>query len=212
MQETYFTDLLRKPVWMFFLFSWLFYLTGLFLFSQFVWDSNTYMLDFRGTHFNEYISNIRKMDHIRYALSPLWILGIATVIWLVIKSGLVFLRIDFSKALLFKIILLGLFFISLSFWVRSIWLILFRGSYVPDDIKYFYPGSIVPFLDISEMMEIMISTLANINIYHIGFMLFTSWQISVHSSLNYFRSFMLLLFTYGISVVLLRFIILVIIL
>lgn len=212
MKDTFFTKLHRKPFWLLFVSSWLFYLIGLFLFSYFVWDENTYLQGFTGTNFVGYISNIRKLDNIRYVLSPLWILGVSAIIWMLIKVGLVFLRIDLGTVLLFKIIFLSLFFLSLPFWVKSVWLILFRESYSLDLVKYFYPGSIVTFLDISDMREIMIKTLAHINIYHLCFILFTSWQISENSRLNYYRSFMLLLFTYGIGIVLLRCIILVIIL
>ncbi|NEW84917.1 MAG: hypothetical protein GZ094_21470 [Mariniphaga sp.] len=210
MQQSYITELLRKPAWMLFLCSWLFYLIGLFLFSQLVWDSNTYMPGFKGANFDEYLSNIRRIDMVRYALSPLYIIGISAVVWILIKSGLIISRIEFDNKLLFKIVFLGLIFISLPFWVKTIWLILFSGNYTPDDVKFFFPGSIVPFLDISDMRETMINTLAHINLYHLSFMLFIAWQLSANSGLRFFNSLLLVGSTYGLGIVLLRCIILVI--
>jgi len=47
--------------------------------------------------------------------------------------------------------------------------------------------------------------LANINVYHLAFMLFTSWQLTVNSSLNYFKSFLLVVYTYGFGVAFLQY-------
>ncbi len=209
MEENFISNLLKKPVWVVFVISGLFYLTGLVLFSQFVWDANTYQLNFKGDDFDAYISNIRRIDYLRYALSPLWVLGVTAIIWVVVKAGLLIAQIELDTFLLFKIILIGFIILAMPFWIKSIWLILVQGSYTPDDIKYFFPGSIVLFIDISEMKEATINALSHINIYHLGFMLFTAWQISKNSELRFFKSLLLMLFTYGLSVVLLRCLILV---
>jgi len=205
MKQNFVSDLLKKPAWMLFLTSWLFYLIGLFLFSHLVWDASTYMADFKGTDFETSLSNWRKMDMLRYALSPAWILGISTVIFFLIKTGMIIIRVEFNTALLFKIIFLGIVFLSLPFWIKSVGLILFKSGYTPDDIKVFFPGSIVPFIDSSGMSEVKMKAFANINIYHIAFLLFTSWQLTVNSSLNYFKSFLLVLCTYGFGVAFLQY-------
>lgn len=206
MQQNFVSDLLKRPAWMLFLISWLFYLIGLILFSQFVWDANTYMADFKGTDFETSLSSWRRMDMLRYALSPVWILGISTVIFFLFKTGIVIIRTEFDIALLFKIIFLGLAFLSLPFWVKSVGLILFKSGYTPADVKAFFPGSIVPFIDTSGMHEVKMKALANINIYHLAFMLFTSWQLAVNSSLSYFKSFLLVVLTYGFGVALLQYV------
>ncbi len=211
MQQNFVSDLLKKPMWMLFLVSWLFYLIGLFLFSQLVWDANTYMLDFKGTDFDEFLSGVRRIDMLRYALSPVWIIGMSAVIWALIRMGLFITGIVFDASLLFKIIFLGLICISLSFWVKSIGLIVVKGNYSPDDIKNFYPGSIIPFIDTTNISEIRIKSLAQIDLYNLGFIIFTSWLIAVNSSLNYFKSILLLLFTYGLGQVILRFLMLIIV-
>ena len=203
------SELLEKPFWILFLISWLFYLTGLVLFSQMVWDSNTYNIGYTGADFDTYLSNIRKIDYLRYALSPLWILGITAIIWVVIKSGLLIAQIEIKPVFLLKIILIGLVILSLPFWIKSVLLILVHGSYTPDDVKFFFPGSIVSFIDISEMKEVTINTLSHINIYHIGFTLFIAWQISENSEFRFFKSLLLVISTYGFGIVLLRCLILV---
>lgn len=205
MKQNFVSDLLKKPAWMLFLTSWFFYLIGLFLFSHLVWDASTYMADFKGTDFETSLSNWRKMDMLRYALSPAWILGISTVIFFLIKTGMIIIRVEFNTALLFKIIFLGIVFLSLPFWIKSVGLILFKSGYTPDDIKVFFPGSIVPFIDSSGMSEVKMKAFANINIYHIAFLLFTSWQLTVNSSLSYFKSFLLVLCTYGFGVAFLQY-------
>jgi len=205
MEENFIGNLLKKPIWVAFLISWLFYLVGLFLFSQMVWDTNTYMIDFKGDNFDQFISNVRRIDMIRYALSPIWIMGISAVIFILVKTGIVIIRAEFDTALLFKIIFLGFLFLSLPFWVKSVGLILFKSGYTPDDVKAYFPGSIVPFISASGMSEVKMKALANINIYHLAFMLFISWQLTVNSSLNYFKSFLLVICTYGFGVAFLQY-------
>ena len=206
MQQNFVTDLLKRPAWMLFLISWLFYLIGLILFSQFVWDANTYMADFKGADFETSLSNWRKMDMLRYALSPVWILAISTGIFFMIKTGIIIIRAEFDTALLFKIIFLGLVFLSLPFWVKSVGLILFKSGYTPNDVNAFFPGSIVPFIDTSGMREVKIKAFAHINIYHLAFMFFTSWQIAANSKITFIKSLLIVICTYGLGLVLLQYI------
>lgn len=206
MQQNFVFDLLKKPVWMIFLISWLFYLIGLFLFSHFVWDANTYMADFKGADFETSLSSWRRMDMLRYALSPVWILGISTAIFFLIKTGLVIVRAEFDTALMFKIIFLSLVFLSLPFWVKSVGLILFKSGYTPDDIKVFFPGSIVPFIETSGMSEVKIKALAHINIYHLAFMSFTLWQIAANSKITFIKSLLIVICTYGLGLALLQYV------
>ncbi len=205
MEENFIDNLLKKPIWVAFLISWLFYLVGLFLFSQMVWDANTYQSDFTGNDFDSVLSGYRRVDMVRYALSPLWILAVAVVIWALLKFGLTISETEIEAALLFKLILLGLLFISSPFWVKSVWFILIKSGYTPDEIKHFYPGSIVPFLDISEMSESKVKALSNINLYHLGFILFSAWAITKNSVLSCFKSFLMVLLTYGTCIALISF-------
>lgn len=195
--EPYLNELLKRPVWFIFLLSWLFYLIGLFLFSQMVWDSNTYLSDHKGDDFETFIAVTRRIDLLRYVLSPVWVMCISAVIWLIVKLGLVIAKVEFNAALLFKIIFLGFIIISLQLWIKSVWLILFKSGYTPDDVKYFFPGSFISFIDTSQMNLPAIKAIANFDLFHLLFIVFTSWEISQNSVLNYFKSFNLVLFTYG---------------
>jgi len=205
MQQNVVSDLLKKPAWMLFLISWLFYLVGLFLFSHMVWDANTYMADFKGSDFETSLSNWRRMDMLLYVMSPLWVMGISVVVWIVLKLGLAITQVEFNTSLLFKIIFLGSIIIFLPNWVKSVGLILFRSGYTPDDIKMFFPGSIVTFINSSGMSEMKIKALANINIYHLAFMLFISWQIALNSKITYFKSLLIVFSTYGLGLALLQY-------
>jgi hypothetical protein len=119
---------------------------------------------------------------------------------------MVIIRVEFSNAQLFKIIFLGVGFLSLHYWVKSVGLILFKSGYTPDAIKAYFPGSIVSFIDTSGMSEVKMKALANINIYHLAFILFMSWQLAANSSLNYFKYFLLVLCTYGFGVAFLQYV------
>jgi len=204
MQQNIVSDVLKKPTWMLFLCSWLFYLVGLFLFSQMVWDANTYQYDFKGPDFETFISNLRKIDMLRYALSPVWVIGISTVIFTLIKTGMVIIRVEFNTLMLFKIIFLGFIFLSLPFWVKSVWLILFKGTYTPNDVKYFFPGSIVSFIDTTGMQMTTVKVLSRINLFQLSFIGFTAWAISRNSTLVFFRALGLVLFTYGFGLAILQ--------
>jgi len=206
MEENFIGNLLKKPIWVAFLISWLFYLVGLFLFSHMVWDANTYQYNFKGTDFETALSNWRRIDMLLYLMSPVWVMGISAIVWIIIKLGLVITHIEFNTSLLFKIIFLGSIILFLPNWVKSVGLILFKSGYTPDDIKVFFPGSIVPFLDVSMMSEPQINALANVNLYHLGFILFSAWAIAKNSVLSYFKSFMLVLLTYGTCIALINFI------
>jgi len=196
--------MLEKPAWMLFLITWLFYLIGLFMFSYLVWDLNTYMLSYTGRNFDSWIPGIRRIDMIRYIFSPLWIIGISAVIWLAIKTGLVVLRVKFNNRVLFKIIFLGLLLISLPYWVKTIWFILIEGSYTPEDIKNFFPFSFVSLIDTSGMSRTLVKAIAHFNLFHIGFILFVAWLISINSEMKYFKSIGLVFCTYGLGLILVR--------
>jgi len=196
--------MLEKPAWMLFLITWLFYLIGLFMFSYLVWDLNTYMLSYTGRNFDSWIPGIRRIDMIRYIFSPLWIIGISAVIWLAIKTGLVVLRVKFNNRMLFKIIFLGLLLISLPYWVKTIWFILLKGSYTPEDIKNFFPFSFVSLIDTSEMSRSLVKVTARFNLFHIGFILFVARLISINSEMKYFKSIGLVFCTYGLGLILVQ--------
>ncbi|MDD2307675.1 MAG: hypothetical protein PHP53_23430 [Prolixibacteraceae bacterium] len=206
MQQNFVSDLLKRPAWMLFLISWLFYLIGLILFSQFVWDANTYMADFKGTDFETSLSNWRRMDMLLYVISPVWVIGISAIVWIVIKLGLAITQVEFNTSLLFKIIFLGSIIIFLPNWVKSVGLILFKSGYTPDDVTHFFPGSIVPFIETSNMSEVKMKALATINIYHLAFIFFTSWQIAANSKITFIKSLLIVICTYGLGLVLLQYI------
>jgi len=196
MQQNFVSDLLKKPAWMLFLISWLFYLIGLFLFSQMVWDDSTYMSDFKGTDFEASLSNWRRIDLLLYLISPLWVLGISVVVWIVFKLGLAITQVEFNTSLLLNFIFLDSIIIFLPNLVKSVGLILFKSGYTPNDIKAFFPGSIVPFIDTTGMGEVKVNALAHTNIYHLAFMLFTSWQIAANSKITFIKYLVIVFSTY----------------
>lgn len=109
-------NILNKSVWILLVVATVFYLLGLFLFSHFVWSTDIYEFNYRAkTGFDNYIDMVRRVDFVRYILSPLYIFLISIVISGIIKIGLTGYNIRIENKLLFKIILIGTFFLSLPF-------------------------------------------------------------------------------------------------
>jgi hypothetical protein len=52
---------------------------------------------------------------------------------------------------------------------------------------------------------VKMKALANINIYHLAFMSFTSWQIATNSKITFIKSIMIVLCTYGLGITLLQY-------
>lgn len=200
MEENFISNALKMPVWVAILTSWLFYLIGLFLFSQMVWDANTYQMNYTGNDFDSALAGYRRIDLLRYILSPVWILVLSAIIWLMLKLGLTIAQTELGGRILFKIVLLGLIFIALPYWVKSILFVLIKSSYTPNEINYTFPGTIVSLIDVSGMAQNKIKALSNINLYHLGFMIFSAWGIAKNSTSSFLKSFIVVLTTYGTGI------------
>jgi len=197
--------LLEKPTWIIFIISWFFYLTGLILFSHYVWSEDIYGYNQNtGKDFNNYIDFIRKIDIVRYLLSPVYLAGVAGVIWLLLQIGLTGLKKSIEKKLLFKIILLSLIILSFPFWIKTVYFVLIQGNYSPDEVKYFYPLSILHFFNPEHLHLKVVKALGRLNLYHIAFMIFITWCIKLYISVSFGRLFTIILSTYGIGFLLLQ--------
>lgn len=203
--------LLEKPTWKIFILSWFFYLTGLILFGHYVWSEDIYGYNQNtGKDFNNYIDFIRKIDTVRYFLSPVYLAGVASVIWLILQIGLTGLKKSIEKKLLFKIILLGLIILSLQFWIKTVYFVLIQGNYSPDEVKYFYPLSILHFFNPEHLNLKIVKALGRLNLYHITFMIFITWGIKLYTSVSFGRLFTIVLATYGMGFLLLQMVVILI--
>ncbi len=204
MLKSYIDELLQKPIWYIFLISWLFYLVGLLLFSQFVWDRPTYLYDYSGDDFEKFIKGVRRIDMVRYALSPVWILLVSAVSWALIKVGSMVTKTRFDNKVLLKIVILGSVLISLLFWVKSIWFILIKGSYTPDEVKSFFPCSLVSLINTEDMSVSVIKVISKFNLFQLAFMCFISWMVTIKFELNYWKASLLIFLTYGLGLSILQ--------
>lgn len=198
-------DILSKPAWQLFIVITVFYAIGLFLFSHFVWSTDFYELNHaRKTNFETQIDMYRRIDMVKYIFSPVYILSLSYVILWLIKIGLLSANVEFENKLLLKIIITGLFILSLPLWIKAVWFVLLKGSYSYDEVRYFYPFSILYFFDPGELNMKVVKALGRINLYHLAFMVFVAWAIKIYSSLSFTRLFIIVLYTYGLAFILLQ--------
>lgn len=198
-------EILETPVWVLLIAASVFYLTGLFMYSQFVWSSDIYALNYRAeTGFENYIEMVRSVDFVRYILSPVYILSLSGIVMGLITIGLTGHDIELENKILFKIILIATFFLSLPLWVKSVWFVLIKGSYTMEEVKYFYPLPVLYFFDPTELHEKLVKALGRLNLYHLVFMLFIAWCIRIYNNYSVMRLFSIVIYTYGLGFLLLQ--------
>lgn len=198
-------EILETPVWVLLIAATIFYLMGLFMFSQFVWSSDFYALYYKAeTGFENYIGMVRNVDLFRYILSPIYIFSISGIAMGLILIGLTGHEIELENKLLFKIILIATFILSLPLWVKSLWFVVIKGSYTMEEVKYFYPLSILYFFDSMELHEKLVKALGRLNIYHLAFMFFIAWCIKIYTNQPLVRLFGIVIYTYGLGLLLLQ--------
>jgi hypothetical protein len=198
-------DILEKPAWVLVIAATLFYLTGLFLFSHFVWSSDFYEFNYRAeTGFENYIDSIRRIDFVRYIQSPVYIFSLSGIAMGLIKIGLTGHNIELGNNLLFKITLIATFFLSLPLLVKSVWFVLIQGSYTMNEVKYFHPLSVLYFFDPNELHIKLVKALGRLNLYHLAFMLFIAWCIRIYTNHSFMRLFGIIIYTYGLGLLLLQ--------
>lgn len=205
MIKTEITRIVEKPVWVLILAASAFYFGGLFLFSHFVWSTDVYELNYKSdTGFEDYLGMVRMIDLLRYVLSPLYIFIISFIILSVLKIGLIIYDIKLNEKLLFKGIILGTFILSLPLWVKAVWFVLVREDYSMDEVKFFYPMSLLYFFDPTEIHFNITKALGRINIYHLAFMVFMASFIKQYTDIKWHRSFTIVIYTYGLGLVFLQ--------
>lgn len=204
-------SILEKPTWVLVIAASIFYLAGLFLFSYFVWSNDVYEYSYLAdTGFENYIDMVRRIDFVRYILSPLYIVSLSIIISGLIKIGLTGYNIEIKNKLLFKIILVATFLLSLPLWVKSIWFVLLKGTYSPEEVKFFYPMSILYFFEPSELHIKLVKVLGRLNLYHLTFMVFTTWCLKIYSNASLGRLFGIVCYTYGLGFLLVQMLIILI--
>jgi hypothetical protein len=212
MFETEIKKLIEKPMWVVFMVSWVFYLAGLVMFSHFVWSEDIYSSgqNNAGKDFENYIDFIRRIDNVRYLLSPFFIALYAFCTWLLIQIGIKGANQTIQGRNLFKIVLLGLLILSLPLWIKSVYFVLIVGEYAPDQVKYFYPLSVLYFFNPEEFSMKVVKALGRLNLFQFAYMLFISWCVKFFVSLPIKRIFFIVLLTYGFAFILLQLIIILI--
>lgn len=204
-------NIVGKPTWVLLIAVSAFYLIGLYLFSHFVWSTDIYEYNYKAeTGFENYIDMIRRIDFVRYIFSPLYIFSISLVITGLIQIGLKGNNIEINNKLLFKIILVGAVILSLPLWVKTVWFVLIKGSYTMDEVKFFYPLSLLNFFEPADLHIKLVKALGKLNLYHLAFMLFITSCIKIYYNTTWSRILGIVFYTYGLGFLLLQSIIILI--
>ena len=197
-------SILSAKTWALCIYIWLFYFLGLFLYCHFVWSADVYSLNYSGSDFKGQLAIYRHMDLMRYIGSPLYLLLISGLIWALFKPGLVLLKAEISNKTLINIVLLSQFILFSHLWVKIIWFVLIQGSYTQDEINNFFPFSITYFIGHSEMAAKELKALGKLNLFNILFVFFSAYCISINSKLTYIKSLIMIIFTYGLGLLLIE--------
>ncbi len=147
---------------------------------------------------------VRRVDFARYILSPLYLFILSVIIAALIKIGLTGYNIEINNKLLFKIIVTGTFFLSLPLWVKAVWFVLIKGSYTSEEIKNFYPLSVLYFFDTADMHMRIVKALGKINLYHLAFMLYVASCLKLYIIASWWHLFGIVCITYGFGLALLQ--------
>ncbi len=198
-------NILSKPPWQVFIAVTIFYVLGLFMFSHFVWSTDIYEFNYKAkVGFENYIDMVRRIDIVRYLLSPAYIFAFSIISIGLIKIGLIEQNIKINNRILFKIILLGFFVLSLPLWVKTIWFVFVNDTYVMDEVKYFYPVSILFFFDAQELNIKVVKALGRINLYHLAYIFFIASCLRIYTNASLLRLSLTVFLTYGLGFILLQ--------
>ncbi len=198
-------NIVEKPTWVLLIAVSAFYLIGLYLFSHFVWSTDIYEYNYKAeTGFENYIDMIRRIDFVRYIFSPLYISSISLVITGLIQIGLKGNNIELNNKLLFNIILVGTVILSLPLWVKTVWFVLIRGNYTMEEVKFFYPFSLLYFFEPADLHIKLVKALGKLNLYHFAFILFVASSLKIYSDAAWGRILGIVCYTYGLGFLLLQ--------
>jgi len=73
-----------------------------------------------------------------------------------------------------------------------------------NEVKYFYPLSVLYFFDPHELHIKLVKALGRLNLYHLAFMLFIAWCIRIYTNHSFMRLFGIIIYTYGLGLLLLQ--------
>jgi len=196
--------LLQKRIIWLLLFTWLIYLAALFLFNHVVWDENLYHRQWTGMgSFETYLATVRKVDLLFYFLSPLYVLAVVFIVWVAFKIGMVFSNQQIPDSKLFKIAIVSSNMLFLSTWSGVIWFLVIKNGYTPDEVKYFNPISVLTFFaNYNELPIGDIKAWRYINIFQILFIVFSAYCLTCITTLKFAKALFIVLFTYGIGLLL----------
>ncbi len=163
-----------------------------------------YIANYTGDDLKERFERYQQINLVLYILSVFYLLFFSSVLWLLFKGGLLFYKVEIDSKLLFKIAIIAQVILFFPYWVKAVWFILIEGSYTMDEIKTFYPFSIIIFFDIDEMPRMVIKALAKIDLFRLFFVLFSAYCIKISSKLSFFKAVIMIVLTYGLAIFLLE--------
>lgn len=110
--------------------------------SNILWDDDTYLKNFTGSDFQNYISSIRSIDLYRYLLSPFYLLIKSFAVASVFYSATILIRKEIEFVSLLHITLVAEIAFILVDLSKVFWFLVVQPEYSATDLKEFYPLSL----------------------------------------------------------------------
>jgi hypothetical protein len=140
---------------------------------------NTYSEQLTYDRSLQLFENMKSIDWISYAFTPIMLLLKFSLISLVLYIGIVFCNLyeKVSLSSVFKVVIAGEVVFVFAGFVKFLWFYLFAGNYDLNDLGFFYPLSLINIFKISEVSKIWIYPLQTVNVFHLVYIFFISFGL-----------------------------------
>lgn len=134
----------------------------------------------------ELFHKMRSFAWVSYVVTPLMLLIKFSALSVLIYIGIFFsdLHKEISLGKIFKVVMLSeLVFITASI-IKLLWFIFFAGNYTLDDMKFFYPLSLINFFSKAEVAPYWVHPLQTVNLFQLVYIFFLAMGLSRISSIK----------------------------
>lgn len=147
---------------------------------------------------DEIISSRSKYQWLAYLFVPAIVLLKITLVAACIYTGVVFNNYEVSFKNIFKVSLLAEIVLILAAIFKLAWL-LYKGVNTLEEIRLFYPLSLLQFMNVHTLPSYIIYPVQLINIFEIGYWIVLAIGLRKFLHLSFMKSIRMVLMTYGVG-------------
>jgi hypothetical protein len=125
----------------------------------------------------EIINQSQKWRWFIYFLFPLYLLLKILFITCTFSIGTFFSNGEISFKRLLSVVITSEYIFFIPFFIKLIWFIFFQPNYTLEDIKYFYPLSILSLLDQQEIANWLVYPLQLLNFFELVYWCILAYQL-----------------------------------